>query len=63
MAYHQALMSDEDKEKTAFATSRGGLYQYNVMPFGLCNAPATFQRIIERTLSGLQWNVACTLSR
>lgn len=58
MAYHQVPMSNEDKEKTAFATPRGGLYQYNVMPFGLCNAPATFQRIIERTLSGLQWNVA-----
>lgn len=58
MAYHEVPMSNEDKEKTAFATPRGGLYQYNVMPFGLCNAPATFQRIIERTLSGLQWNVA-----
>lgn len=33
MAYHQVPMSNEDKEKTAFATPRGGLYQYNVMPF------------------------------
>jgi hypothetical protein len=51
-------MRKEDKEKTAFATSRGGLYQYTVMPFGLCNAPATFQRVIEQALTGLQWKVA-----
>ncbi|XP_061170353.1 uncharacterized protein LOC133179669 [Saccostrea echinata] len=58
MTYHQVPMLKRDKEKTAFATPRGGLFQYTVMPFGLCNAPATFQRIIERALSGLQWNVA-----
>lgn len=58
MAYHQVPMSERDKEKTAFATPRGGLYQYSVMPFGLCNAPATFQRIIEKALCGLQWNIA-----
>lgn len=51
-------MAEEDKKKTAFATPRGGLFQYTVMPFGLCNAPATFQRIIEKTLSGLQWKIA-----
>ena len=57
MAYHQIPMDEKDKQKTAFATPRGGLYQYRVMPFGLCNAPATFQRVIERALSGLQWQV------
>jgi hypothetical protein len=35
MAYHQVPMMDEDKEKTAFTTSRGGLYQFTTMPFGL----------------------------
>lgn len=50
-------MNEHHKEKTAFATPRGGLYHYRVMPFGLCNAPATFQRVIEQALNGLQWQV------
>lgn len=58
MAYHQVPMAKQDKKKTAFATPRGGLFQYTVMPFGLCNAPATSQRIIEKTLSGIQWKIA-----
>lgn len=49
MAYHQVPLSEGDKEKTAFATPRGGLYQYVTMPFGLCKAAGTFQRIIEKS--------------
>ena len=45
-----------DKQKTAFMTRRG-LYEYNVMPFGLCSAPATFERLMETVLSGLHWQV------
>ena len=57
MAYHQIEVNEKDKSKTAFATPLGGLYQYKTMPFGLCNAPATFQRVAEKALEGLQWKI------
>jgi hypothetical protein len=53
--YWQVEMDPNDREKSAFVTHQG-LYEFNVMPFGLCNAPSTFQRLMEYVLAGLQWS-------
>ena len=54
--YWQVAMDPADKEKTAFSIG-GGLWHFRVMPFGLCNAPATFERLMDHVLAGLPWNV------
>ena len=56
-AYNQIPVREADIPKTAFV-SKHGLFEYTTMPFGLCNAPATFQRVMEIALAGLQWNSA-----
>ncbi|XP_060564385.1 uncharacterized protein LOC132723637 [Ruditapes philippinarum] len=53
--FWQVGMSEKDKHKTAFSVQGFGLWQFTVMPFGLCNAPATFERLMERVLAGLTW--------
>ena len=48
-AYHQVRLNEEDIPKTAFITPIG-LYEYKVLPFGLCNAPSTFQALMDSVL-------------
>ena len=48
--YNQILMDEEHQEKTSFVTSQR-LYCYKVMPFGLKNAGATYQRLLNRMFS------------
>ncbi len=50
--YWQVPLSKRAQEVSAFTTP-SGLYSYNVMPFGLKNAPATFQRLMNHVVSGL----------
>ena len=45
--YNQIKMNEEDQEKTTFITSQG-LYCYKVIPFGLKNAEATYQRLVNK---------------
>ncbi|UYV80576.1 K02A2.6-like, partial [Cordylochernes scorpioides] len=45
-----------DREKTAFITP-DGLFEFKVMPFGLCNAPRTFERMMDNLLKGLRWTI------
>jgi len=50
--YWQIPIQESDKVKTAFAT-KSGLYEFNVLPFGLTNAPASFQRAMDSLFSGM----------
>ena len=54
--YWQVELEPEDRKKTAFI-SRKGLFEFKVLPFGLCNAPATFERLVEIVLAGLHWEI------
>lgn len=55
-AYFQVKVKEADKDKTAFIT-KYGTFQFLKMPFGLCNAPSTFSRVMNLVLKGLNWKV------
>ena len=50
--YHQIKLTKRAQDISSFITPFG-LFSYLVLPFGLCNAPATFQRAINETIAGL----------
>jgi len=52
--YWQIPVADGDRDKTTFVCHEGA-YRYIRLPFGLSNAPATFQRAIDMILGGLKW--------
>jgi hypothetical protein len=56
--YWQIPMKKEDREKTAFITP-DGLFEFLVLPFGLCNAPAHFQRAMNKVLAGMNFFFTC----
>lgn len=52
--YWQIGLSEDARQKSTFVTYNG-LFEFLRMPFGLCNAPATFQRLMQRVLAGLEY--------
>ena len=55
-SYHQVKVNPGDNDKTAFICPRG-MYRFRTMPFGLCNAGATFQRLIDIVMTGLNMDI------
>ena len=51
-----AVVLPPDSEVVAAFVTNEGLFQFRVMPFGLCNAPATFERLMDRVLCGMRWS-------
>ena len=51
--YHQIEMEENHKQYTAFSVGSLGLFEYNRMPFGLTNSPATYQRLMEECFESL----------
>ena len=54
--FWQVPIKESHKEITAFTTGRK-LYEFQVLPFGLSNSPATFSRLMEKVLENLQWEI------
>ncbi|KAL6462446.1 hypothetical protein MHYP_G00288680 [Metynnis hypsauchen] len=52
--YNQVLVAEQDKPKTAFCTPFG-FFEWNHMAFGLCNAPSTFQRLMQQMFGDQQY--------
>lgn len=53
--FWQVPISEDSKQYTAFQTQGHGLWEFNYMSFGLCNAPATFQALADRVFRDMKW--------
>ena len=51
--FWQVKMAPESQQYTGFTTGNMGFYEFTHMPFGLCNAPVTFQHLMQNTLGEL----------
>ena len=52
--YFQIEVEENHKERTAFTAGPIGFFEFNSMPFGLCNSPATFQRLMNRCMHNIE---------
>ena len=55
--FYQTEMDPESRQYTAFTAGNMGFFEFRQMPFGLCNAPATFQRLMEECLGELIYSI------
>ena len=55
--FHQIDILESHKERTAFTVGPLGFWEFNRLPFGLCNSPASYQRLMEDCLGDLHLNI------
>mgnify|MGYP000081323950 FL=1 len=55
--YHQIEVEESHKEHTSFTVGALGFWEYNKVPFGLSNSPATYQRVVEECLGDLNMKI------
>ena len=55
--YHQVEVEESHKQRTAFTVGPLGFYEFNRLPFGLVNSPATYQRFMEGVLGDLHLEI------
>ena len=53
--FNQIPVRESNVEKTSFRTGTGGLYEYTRMPFGLCNSPSTFMRLMDKAFGDVNF--------
>ena len=56
-------MAEQDRAKTAFSIPGGGHWQFITMPFGLCNAPATFETLMEESYPNYLGKFVCCIKK